>query len=330
MKSIFNLSFSLFASITLFGQNVTIPDANFKANLVGNSTLNTNADTEIQVSEAQAFTGAILCESWSISDLTGIEAFTSLTELNCTDNSLTTIDLTANTMLTSLTCATNQLTNLNISANILLTNLNCTDNLLTGLDVTTNTALTYLSIYTNSITSVDLSQNSALTNLWCMFNPLTALDVSQNSNLIFLQANNCSLTSVNLANGNNTNFVAAVLNNNSNLTCIQVDDEAYSAANWTSSDFNKDAGASYSESCAGTAALSNIEQNEIRIYPNPVQDLLNISLSEASSIVITDINGKQLLTSESNTVHQLNASNLHSGIYFITTTNGATNRFIKN
>ena len=35
-----------------FGQNVNIPDANFKAYLVGNTAINTNGDSEIQVSEA--------------------------------------------------------------------------------------------------------------------------------------------------------------------------------------------------------------------------------------------------------------------------------------
>ena len=43
-----------------FGQNVNIPDANFKAYLVGNTAINTNGDTEIQVSEANSYTGYIL------------------------------------------------------------------------------------------------------------------------------------------------------------------------------------------------------------------------------------------------------------------------------
>ena len=60
-----------------FGQ-VYIPDANFKAYLVGNSAINTNGDSEIQVSEATAFNGAIFCSNMSISDLTGIESFIAL------------------------------------------------------------------------------------------------------------------------------------------------------------------------------------------------------------------------------------------------------------
>ena len=50
----------LFLPFIGFGQNVNIPDANFKAYLVGNSAINTNGDSEIQVSEATAFNGAIL------------------------------------------------------------------------------------------------------------------------------------------------------------------------------------------------------------------------------------------------------------------------------
>ena len=44
----------------------------------------------------------------SISDLTGIEAFTALTELNCSKNQLTSLDLSACTALTDLHCHGNK------------------------------------------------------------------------------------------------------------------------------------------------------------------------------------------------------------------------------
>jgi hypothetical protein len=74
----------LLALPLLYGYNqnekiVNIPDANFKAYLVGNTNINTNGDTEIQVSEAAAFNGGINCGWMNIADLTGIEAFTALT-----------------------------------------------------------------------------------------------------------------------------------------------------------------------------------------------------------------------------------------------------------
>ena len=73
-------------------QNVNIPDAIFKTYLVNNTAINTNGDNEIQVSEASVFNGGIFlyagpgsgsCFLCGITDLTGIEAFVSLTYLDC-------------------------------------------------------------------------------------------------------------------------------------------------------------------------------------------------------------------------------------------------------
>ena len=62
-----------------FGQNVNIPDANFKAYLVGNTKINTNGNKKIHVSEASAFNDTIDCSEMNIYNLKGIEAFTALT-----------------------------------------------------------------------------------------------------------------------------------------------------------------------------------------------------------------------------------------------------------
>src|SRR5690606_7735957 len=72
---------------------VNIPDANFKAALVANAAINTNSDTEIQVSEAEAYTGAINVINLNIADRTGIEAFTQLTALDCNTKNLTSLDV---------------------------------------------------------------------------------------------------------------------------------------------------------------------------------------------------------------------------------------------
>ena len=129
------LFLSVFLSANLFGQNVYISDANFKSYLIGNSDINTNGDTEIQVSEASAFSGAIFCAGLNISDLTGIEAFTSLTELYCGGNQLTSLDMSSNTALLWLACIDNQLTSLDVSNNTALTFLDCADNQLTCLNL---------------------------------------------------------------------------------------------------------------------------------------------------------------------------------------------------
>jgi hypothetical protein len=59
MKALILLLTILLVPFLLRAQIVHIPDANFKAALVGNSSINTNGDDEIQVSEAEAYDGTI-------------------------------------------------------------------------------------------------------------------------------------------------------------------------------------------------------------------------------------------------------------------------------
>jgi len=278
-----------------FGQNVNIPDANFKAYLVGNSAINTNGDTEIQLSEAAAFSGMIDCSGLNISDLTGIEDFTALTYLNCETNQLTSLDVSYNTALTNLYCRNNQLTSLDVSQNTALTVLNCETNQLTTLDVSNNTALIYLYCYANQLTSLDVSNNTALialycynnqlttldvssntalTNLNCQWNQLTSLDVSYNTYLTSLYCYNNQLTSLDVSyntaltelhcshnqlttldvrNGNNINITNFDSRYNPNLTCINVDDSAWSTVNWTFANGNIDPQHYFSNNCSGTS-----------------------------------------------------------------------------
>lgn len=178
-----------FGATTLNAQNVAIPDAIFKAYLVANTAINTNGDSEIQLTEATAFSGTMICAGRSITDLTGIEAFINLTSLNCGFNQLTSLDVTQNTSLTTLQCYDNQLTSLDVTLNTSLTILSCEKNQLTNLDVSQNTSLIELNCSQSQIISLDVTQNTSLIELDCSQNQLQSLDVSQNTNLTFL---NCS------------------------------------------------------------------------------------------------------------------------------------------
>ena len=83
-------------------QNVNIPDTIFKAALVNSASINTNMDTEIQITEAAAYYGDMYLSGLGITDLTGIEAFSALTSLYCPNNQLTSLDLTGAVSLTLL------------------------------------------------------------------------------------------------------------------------------------------------------------------------------------------------------------------------------------
>ena len=132
----------------------------------------------------------------TLTSLQGIEYFESLTDLDCSYNQLTSLDVRANTALTELYCHENQLTSLDVRANTALTYLYCGSNQLTSLDVRANTALTYLSCSSNSLTTLDISANTALTFLMCVSNQLTELDVSRNTALTYLYCGSNQLTSL--------------------------------------------------------------------------------------------------------------------------------------
>ena len=135
----------------------------------------------------------------TLTSLQGTEYFESLTDLDCSYNQLTSLDVRANTALTELYCHENQLTSLDVRANTALTYLYCGSNQLTSLDVRANTALTLLSCSFNSLTSLDVSRNTALTDLDCNYNQLTELNVSANTALTELDCASNSLKTLDVS-----------------------------------------------------------------------------------------------------------------------------------
>ncbi len=87
----------------------------------------------------------VISEEEKLTDLSDIEWFTGLKELDCSSHNLTALDVSNNTALTVLNCGYNALTALDVSKNTALTDLSCSGNNLTALDVSNNTALTDLS-----------------------------------------------------------------------------------------------------------------------------------------------------------------------------------------
>ena len=75
-----------------------------------------------------------------------------------------------------------------------------------------------------------------LEGLDCSNNQLTNLNVSQNLTLTILNCSSNQLTSLDVRNGNNMNMPYFYTTNNPNLTCINVDDVAYSTTSWTDID----------------------------------------------------------------------------------------------
>jgi Leucine-rich repeat (LRR) protein len=323
---------------SIYTQIVNIPDVNLKSYLV-NSGVNLNGDGEIQVYEALSTGGTINCSNLNIADLTGIEAFTGLRQLNCSSNQLTSLDLSQNTNLEILNCSFNQLTNLILAQNVDLNALICSDNQLTSLVFGQSANLHDLHCENNQLTSLDLSsltylyelycQNNQLTNMnisqnlvtytvYCQNNQFADLDFSLNTNLEELNCSSNELVSLNVKNGNNSNFFDFYANNNPNLNCIQVDDSTYSTANWT----NIDATAIFSTNCSVFNKTHTIN-NQINLiaYPNPTTKNITLDFGktyQAANIQVTNLTGQVILNRNlenlSSTTLELKGA---AGVYFV-------------
>lgn len=156
--------------------DVVIPNATLKTVLLNNSNINSNNDDEISCEEANDYEGALNLYNLSITNLTGVEAFTNVTTLNCNGNDLTSLDVSNMSSLTVLNCNNNALTSLNIANNLALTSLNCNNNALTSLDVSNNIALTFLSCSYNDLTNLNIANgnNENITNTAITNNPYLA------------------------------------------------------------------------------------------------------------------------------------------------------------
>ena len=106
------------------------PDANFRNYLLSDYY---GGDGIITESEMSTITHLVLYDK-DIKNLKGLEFFTALTYLGCSNNSLTSLDVSKNTALTHLYCSNNELTILDVSNNLNLQLLFCDRNKLSSLD----------------------------------------------------------------------------------------------------------------------------------------------------------------------------------------------------
>ena len=165
----------------------------------------------------------IRAENMNISDFTGIDKFFRLWKISCSNNNLTSLDLTPFEELTSLDCSDNKLTSLNVSSCKELEYLNCKNNLLTSLDISNLGKLINLDCTNNQITSLDVLNLGKLRDMNCNDNKLTSLDISDLNELTSLACDNNLLTSLDVSK----NLLLETLTcNNNQLSALDLSDHA--------------------------------------------------------------------------------------------------------
>jgi len=408
MKKFF-LLFIFSAALDLYAQQTYVPDDHFENYLE----THTAAGSPVSIGDANSMGDGVMNDtvptnkinvvtylnisSLNISDLTGIEDFSALQNLNCSHNQITTLNLDQNTSLTDLNCRYNHLNGLDMSPNTALVNLNCNHNQLTTLNVSQNTDLVYLLCNFNQLTTLDVSQNTRLELLFCDFNQIDNLDISHNPSLYnlacnnnqmtslntdddsslmylhcennhlsslnvehnenlvklycfsnqinilnlgyntslnYLKCNNNQLDSLNLQNGNNVNMIYFNATNNPNLACVYVNEPGYMNSHWPNAIDNTAHYVLNYTQCDAYVDVETLMEDYFQVYPNPVQDILQIHSIQKGSLQISDASGKIILRQELQPGdNRIPVNRLPGGLYLLqlsTVNQNFTTQLIKN
>ena len=119
------------------------------------------------------------CNSLGIYDLTGIEYFTELTVIDCSENPIGSIDTSNQTKLTELYLGYTGISSLDLTDNDQLRVLSCTSSSLTGLNVSGIESLEKLDCYyCTTMSTLDVSGCSGLAYIRIVGTALSVIDIS--------------------------------------------------------------------------------------------------------------------------------------------------------
>jgi len=169
------------------GQTVILPDTNFRNKLIASYPQVMQGDS-LNISQAAALTGSLTLSFSNISNAYGVQYFTSITNLDLTNNNIDTLpDISTITGLQRFYASNNKLTALpSMAALTKLVDFQVSNNLLTALpNLSASTGLSFIYCQNNNIEQLPpLSQFPQLSVLDAGANPLNnSIDVSSCSNL---------------------------------------------------------------------------------------------------------------------------------------------------
>ncbi len=206
-KIITALLFSMVLGGNAKAQTVDIPDENFLEYLLIGANVDTNRDGEIQVSEAEAFTGSFTINE-GITDLTGIEAFKNLSVLGIYSAKIKNLNLSGNTKLQYLNINGTPLTSVDVSKNTDLIQIVVQYNAnLEEFVLGENSKLQVLSLMYNQIKSLNLDGCTRMTNFFITDNKLTTVDISHSPKLAQINISANLLTDLDLSNNKRLTYL---------------------------------------------------------------------------------------------------------------------------
>ncbi|PCI95708.1 MAG: hypothetical protein COB15_11930 [Flavobacteriales bacterium] len=188
MKTLLSFFLLITLSNLTTAQTTAIPDTTFEQILINlgldsgvpdGFVLTANIDTLTELS-AKTFT---------ITDLTGIEDFTSLIYLDFEGSNVSQIDLSNNINLQYLECYNTPLTNLDVSTNTSLLYIGCGGCPITSLNISCNVDLIMLDCFGTNMTCLNVKNGNNMN--------FTRFDATNNPNLACIEVDNVTYSTTN-------------------------------------------------------------------------------------------------------------------------------------
>lgn len=345
MKKNYFAGILLCLCVAVQAQTITFADNNFKnalleaspenliaLNYLGNPvTIDTNQDGEIQVDETNDIV-RLLLSGRLLTNLSGIEFFTDLTDLNCSFNNITSLDVRDLSGLYSLDCSFNNLTDLRLEALLNLQILNCSYNQLsTAFDFTGMSNLHIFKCSDNHLTNLDITPLTALNVFDCSNNSINTIDFSYNNSNVSAYCNHNALHTIFMKNG----FDDSVhFEYNPTLQFVCADAEEIPSL------LDKIIEYGYTNVTVGSECMLDVAsftaKPDFTVYPNPVTDVMHIqSETDVPIIALSVYNmlGQLVADFPDTKSHIANISHLHTGNYILKVVSAegiSSIRFIKN
>lgn len=211
------------SNITLSDTDIKIdvnhfPDETFRTYLLTSCDLDN--DEILSENEIEKITEIDVTDSSyeNISDLTGIEYFTSLEWLECSGTSIRKLDLTRVPSLRIVECnECSSLIEIDVTNCKNLEQLECEDTQISEVDVTTCPKLEFLNCSSTNLSSIDVRKNKNLIALYLNETPITSIDVSQNMELTYLECTRSKVISIDVSNHKKLETLYCDLSNVTNV-----------------------------------------------------------------------------------------------------------------
>ena len=183
-------------------------------------------DGKISIQEALN-ANKITIKSSNVKSLAGIEYFTGLKELDCSNNKIASINLSKNKQLLKINCSYNDINEIDVSGMTGLYELNIARTNIKTINVSKNEKLSTLMTSDNEMTSIDVSNNPNLEILICNNNLLENIDLKNNTKLLSLQCGSNRLKTLDLSNNKSLEQLYCDINQLSTIEVRQMINLSY-------------------------------------------------------------------------------------------------------